>query len=94
MSRPRSRPVSRVTVPEIARELGDTETHVRHLLARHGWWLKDGFVRGRGQGSPATYDATVIEKLRGLLGQPARQLEEPESDWLSAYLGGTDARRA
>lgn len=95
MTRPRrNRRITRVTVPMIAVELGDTESHVRRLLDKHGWWLVDEKRRGRGRGSPATYDATVIEKLRGLLGQPARQMEEPESDWLSAHLGGTDARRA
>jgi hypothetical protein len=58
------------------------------LLRLHGDWLRAGKVV---HGRRTTYDAEVIELLRGLLGQPHRQISKPESDWLSEYLGRRNA---
>lgn len=77
--------LARVSVPEIAIELGVPERRVRLLLRKHGWWLNDR-EQVTGKGKPNTYDALIIEKLRGLLGQPHRQVETPDDDWLARYL--------
>lgn len=69
----------RVFVAEIARELGVSEVRTRQLLHKY-WWVGGQ----RAVGDP-TYDASVIEMLRALLGQPHRQVEPPESDWLSEF---------
>lgn len=80
---------SRVSVNEIAVELGIAPAQVRRLLAKHGWWIGDGRRITARRNVTRTYHKDVIEKLRGLLGQEHRQLDDPESDWLSRYMGGT-----
>lgn len=83
-----SEAIARVSAAEIAEELGISLSYTRRLLRKHGWWIKDGArMVGRGR---VTYSASTIEKLRGLLNQEHRQVQAPESDWLSRYLGGKD----
>lgn len=75
----------RVTLTQVAAELAITRKRALKLLTRHGRWLGAHPRTEKGQ---ETYDATVIEKLRGLLGQGHRQLKEADHDWLSDYLEG------
>jgi hypothetical protein len=75
----------RVTAPQIARELGVPLATANKLLRRNSDWLSAGKLT---KGRLTTYDAEVIELLRGLLGQPHRQVSKPESDWLSKFLRG------
>lgn len=82
--------LSRVTVQQIATEVGLRKSKVLHLLRRNARWLHADRQEGP-PGLPVTYDASVIEKLRGLLGQQYRQQRPPESDWLSDYLGVSNA---
>lgn len=76
-------PVGRVTAKQVAVELDVDWRTAMKLLTRHGWWLH---AEPRRIGKRMTYNATVIDKLRALLGQEHRQLEAPESDWLTRYL--------
>lgn len=78
----------RLTLPQIATELGVSIERARRLLRTKGRWLGAKTAQAPGPGRPTTYDAGVVELLRALLGQPHRQLEPPESDWLSHFLGG------
>lgn len=82
-----SEQMARVSVHDITVELGLPLGTTRRLLRKHGWWMRDG-RRCVGPGKAVTYDAEVIEKLRGLLGQEYRSLEDPADDWLSNYIGG------
>lgn len=79
--------VSRVSAGDIAQALGLPRNRVDAMLRRYEWM---DFGR-RIQYRRTTYDSSAIDKLRALLGQEINQYRDPELDWLSRHLGGTDA---
>jgi hypothetical protein len=84
----------RITITEVAELLGVSVQRTEHLLRIHGAWIGDGRrVKAKGQRSAKiTYSTTVVDKLRGLLGQDYRQLAPPDDDWLTKYQESEDAR--
>ena len=73
--------VRRVSVEQIADQLGLDVARVRTLIATNHMILRPNPTRWKGR---VLYDARVIDLLKAMLGQVHRPLE-PGNDWLSAY---------
>lgn len=80
--------VRRVTLHQIAVELGISEHRAGVLVRKYAWAGAHHHVTRVGSSNRHTYDATLIEKLRALRKQPHRQLQPPQQDWLTDYLQG------
>jgi len=72
---------SRVTLTQVAREIGRSPHRTKKLLN------KLGFI-GFGQ-EGTTYDAHSIEVLKAFMRQPHRHTNQGQTDWLSDYIGGS-----
>ena len=78
---PTATDVRRVTVEEIADQIGRDVATTRTLIATNHLLLRPNPRHWKGR---VLYDARVIELLKAMLGQVHRPLE-PGNDWLSAY---------
>jgi hypothetical protein len=78
-------------VEEIAREIGLDYPKTRCLIARNFRILQPEVVR---HGHRVYYNASIVELLKAMLGQPHRDLEGPDSDWLANYLKEKHAESA
>lgn len=79
-----------VSYPELCERTGMTPTQMDKFLAKHGHWLGDGredreiAVKPRHQ-RERRYDVALVDVILALHGKAHRQLEEPETDWLTKY---------
>jgi hypothetical protein len=78
----------RMTLAHIAREIGRTPHQTQKLLHKAGF-LGLHPTRLIGTKVPLTYPSSSVEVLKAMIAVPARDVPDPESDWLSAYEGDT-----
>lgn len=81
----------RVNLSQIAREIGRSRHDTAKLLQKAE---RLGLLRPRvrsSKRSEITYDAVAIDVLKTMIGVPSRPAPQP-GDWLSTYLGDTNAR--
>ncbi len=76
----------RKTLHTIAREIGRTPAQTQKLLHKAGF-LGLHPVRMIGTKTPLTYPSASVEVLKAMIDVPARDVPDPESDWLSRYEG-------
>lgn len=75
----------RVTLAQIAREIGRTRKQTAKLLDRLAFV---GTIPEKGPDGVITYPAEAVNAVKGLLGQPHRDPDH-HNDWLSQYLKET-----
>lgn len=80
------RDFSRLTLAQVAIEIGRTRKQTAKLLRKCGFI---GFDEGQPTGRGPTYDAMSIETLKAYMGLPHRKTTSSQSDWLSDYIGGS-----
>jgi hypothetical protein len=86
MSPPKARKDHLLSSYDLAVLLGMTHSQIKDLLRQVSW-----LPLARPIGLPASYDPRLLEVLRALHHQPHRSVGA--DDWLTDYLGDTDARR-
>lgn len=82
----------RLNLSQLAREIDRTPAETRKVVTRaRRLGLLRPRVRAR-KGEDLTFDAIEVETIKAMIGVPHRPAPQ-ERDWLSDYLGETNARR-
>jgi len=72
---------NRLTLAGLARILGVSTYRARKTVARFGYVADP-------RGNPPTFDPRIVDFIRATRGQPHRELEEVQRDWLTRYQEG------